>query len=53
MPTLVAQPDYWDNKAKLAAVVATAEMNAAKRSAYCRERGLYIVQLDAWKEAFE
>lgn len=48
-----SQPDGWDNKAKLASVIETALMNEAERSTYCRERGLYVEQLDAWKAAFE
>lgn len=46
-------PDRWDAKTKLAAVIQTAAMNETERSAYCRERGLYPEQIDAWKAAFE
>lgn len=53
VPAKTSQPDGWDNKAKLAAVIETALMNEAERSTYCRERGLYVEQLDAWKTAFE
>lgn len=53
VPARTSQPDGWDNKAKLAAVIETALMNEAERSAYCRERGLYVEQLDAWKAGFE
>lgn len=53
VPTKISAPDGWDNKAKLAAVIETALMNEADRSAYCRERGLYVEQLDAWKLGFE
>jgi transposase len=53
VPAKTSQPDGWDNKAKLAAVIETALMNEAERSSYCRERGLYVEQLDAWKGAFE
>src|SRR3546814_1423290 len=35
------------------AVIQTAPMNEAERSAYCREHGLYPEQLEAWKQAFE
>lgn len=31
----------------------TALMNEAERSVYCREKGLYAEQLDAWKAGFE
>lgn len=53
VPAKTSQPDGWDNKAKLAAVIQTALMNEAERSTWCRERGLYVEQLDAWKAGFE
>lgn len=53
VPAKPTQPDGWDNKAKLAAVIESALMNEAERSTYCRERGVYVEQLDAWKAAFE
>lgn len=53
VPKKPGPPDQWDSKAKLAALVHTALMNEAERSAYCREHGLYTEQLDAWKLAFE
>ena len=34
-------------------MIETSLMNEVERSAYCRERGLYAEQLDAWKAAFE
>ena len=40
-------------KARLNAVIATAAMNELERSAWCREQGLYVHELDAWREAFE
>lgn len=53
VPAKTSPPDSWDNKAKLATVIETALMNEAERSTYCRERGLYVEQLAAWKTAFE
>lgn len=53
VPAKTSLPDDWDNKAKLAAVIQTALMNEAERSTWCRERGVYVEQLDAWKAAFE
>lgn len=53
VPSKSTQPDRWDSKTKLAAVIQTALMNEAERSTYCREHGLYVEQLDAWKQAFE
>lgn len=28
-------------------------MNEMERSAWCREQGLYVQQLDSWRQAFE
>lgn len=53
VPKKPSKADQWDAKAKLAAVVQTASMNETERSTYCREHGLYVEQLDAWKQAFE
>jgi transposase len=33
-----------------ASVIATAAMDEAGRSAWCREQGLYPAELDAWKQ---
>ncbi|MBS0506113.1 MAG: transposase [Proteobacteria bacterium] len=43
----------WNAKARLGAVIATAAMNETERSAWCREQGLYVHELDAWRQAFE
>ena len=53
VPTKPTAPDQWDAKAKLAALIQTATMNEAERSAYCREHGLYVEQLQAWRTDFE
>lgn len=53
VPSKPSKPDGWDAKAKLAAVVQTFALNEAERSTWCRERGLYPEQLDAWQQAFE
>jgi transposase-like protein len=53
VPAKSSRPEGWDAKAKLAAIIQTAALNEAQRSEYCREHGLYVEQLDAWKAAFE
>ena len=53
VPSKKSLPDKWDAKAKLAAVIKTAAMNEAERSEYCRASGLYVEQLDSWRESFE
>jgi transposase len=40
----------WTPAARLEAVIATAAMDEATRSAWCREHGLYPADLDRWKQ---
>jgi transposase-like protein len=40
----------WTAMARLEAVIATAAMDEAARSAWCREHGLYAADLDGWKQ---
>jgi transposase len=40
----------WTAAARLQAVIATAAMDEAARSSWCREQGLYPADLDAWKQ---
>jgi transposase len=39
----------WTAAARLQVVVATAAMDEAPGSAWCREQGLYPAEFDAWK----
>ena len=43
-------PRHWTPAARLEAVIATAAMDEATRSAWCREHGLYPTDLDRWKQ---
>jgi transposase len=43
------QPRRWTPAARLEAVIATAAMNEAARSAWCREHGVYPTELEIWK----
>jgi transposase len=45
----VAGSQRWTAAARLQAVIVTAAMDEATRSAWCREQGLYPAELDAWK----
>jgi transposase len=45
----VAGSQRWTAAARLEAVITTAAMDEAARSAWCREQGLYPVELDAWE----
>ena len=40
----------WTAAARLQAVIATAAMDEAQRSAWCRENGVYPTELQQWKE---
>jgi len=42
-------PERWDGSEKLAVVIATAGLNEHERSAYCREKGLYVEQIIRWR----
>ena len=44
------QARHWTAVARLEAVIATAAMNEAARSAWCRERDVYPCELEAWKQ---
>jgi hypothetical protein len=39
----------WTAGARLEAVIATAAMNEAGKSAWCREHGVYPAELDKWR----
>src|SRR3954467_8882009 len=41
---------HWTPAARLEAVITTAAMDEAARSAWCREHGLYPSDLDRWKQ---
>ncbi len=41
----------WTAVARLEAVIATAAMDEAGKSAWCREKGLYPAELEKWRES--
>lgn len=43
-------PSRWMPSARLDAVIATAAMDEASRAGWCREQGLYLADLAAWKQ---
>ena len=45
-----SRPSRWTPAARLDAVITTAAMDEATRGAWCREQGLYPVNLDTWKQ---
>lgn len=46
-----AQTEKWNTRDKFTIVVETASLNAAELSKYCREKGLYVEQVEAWRDA--
>ena len=53
MPDSDLSPTGWSSKDKFAAVMETAAFNEAQTAVYCRERGLFVEQLKAWRAACE
>lgn len=48
-----AAPEGWSSRDKFAAVLETAALNETDLAAYCRQRGLYPEQIQAWRAACE
>ena len=44
------RPENWDGERKLLALIETAGLNKQEMSEYCRENGLYVEQMERWKE---
>lgn len=51
VPIPAPAPERWSGEAKLAVVVESAALTEVELSAYCRQRGLYIEQLQEWRKA--
>jgi transposase len=47
----LARERAWTAAARLEAVIATAAMDDAQRSAWCREQGLFPADLQQWRES--
>ena len=50
MPASEKDPDRWSASDKFTVVVETAGFNATELSSYCRERGLFLEQVDRWRQ---
>lgn len=44
-------PDDWPAEARLIVVIETAALSAVELATYCREKGLYVEQVAAWRQA--
>ncbi len=43
-------PEYWSSEDKFGVVLETAALNEAEVAEYCRKKGLFTEQVDAWKK---
>jgi transposase len=50
VPADSSNPENWSGANKLAVVIETSGLNAEELSEYCRKKGLYPEQVEAWKE---
>jgi transposase-like protein len=53
LPDADAGPEGWSSADKFAAVLESAALNEAELAEYCRKRGLYPQQIQAWRAACE
>ena len=51
MPASEKDPEGWGSTDKFMFVLETAGQNATELSAYCRERGLHLEQVERWRQA--
>ncbi|BAO43539.1 transposase, IS3/IS911 family [Thiolapillus brandeum] len=50
VPADPSNPENWSAEDKLAVVIETACLNEQALSEYCRKKGLYVEQINRWKE---
>ena len=51
VPASEKDPDGWSAADKFTVVLESAGLNTSELGAFCRERGLYPVQVDRWRQA--
>ena len=51
MPSSGKSSENWSTEDKFAVVLETAHLNEEELARYCREKGLYVEQVDAWRQA--
>lgn len=44
-------PEKWSSEDKFAIVLEAASLNEAELAEYCRRKGLYVEQIEAWRKA--
>ena len=50
VPANPSNPEQWPGQDKLSVVIETAPLNEQALSEYCREKGLYVEQVERWKK---
>ncbi len=50
VPADPKNPEQWSGESKLAVVIETAALNEEELGAYCRRKGLYVEQIQRWRE---
>ena len=53
LPDGDSTPEGWSSRDKFAAVLETATLSEIEIGEYCRKRGLYLEQIQAWRQACE
>lgn len=53
MPGDGKQSDRWSSQDKFRVVLETASLNETELAEYCRRKGLYVEQVNAWRESCE
>ena len=51
MPADGKNPEKWSSEDKFAIVLKAASLNEAELAEYCRQKGLYVEQIAAWRKA--
>jgi transposase-like protein len=51
VPADNSKSEHWSAEDKLAVVIETAALNEVQLSEYCRNKGLYVEQIEQWKTA--
>ena len=53
LPDNSAEPEGWSSRDKFNAVLETAALSEAELAEYCRQRGLYVEQIQRWRASCE
>ncbi|WP_421654871.1 IS3 family transposase [Microbulbifer harenosus] len=51
VPADPKNPEHWSGESKFAVILETAALNEAELAEYCRQKGLYVEQIQRWREA--